>query len=151
VTIWDATLIFAFSLWTLVARVVRARIASIRSQEFVDAARALGASDLRILMRHVLPNAAGVVVVAFTSLVGQIVIIDATVEFFGFGVDSSLRPTLGNLIANAASTGIGVFNAVSLGWWAWGAPAFVLVLVLVSLSLAGDGFAAALDPRRRPA
>jgi peptide/nickel transport system permease protein len=147
VTIWDATFVFAFSLWTLVARVVRARIASIRSQEFVEAARALGASDRRILVRHVLPNAAGVLVVAFTSLIGQIVIIDATVEFFGFGVDSSLQPTLGNLIANATSTGIGVFNAVSLGWWAWGAPALVLVLVLVSVNLAGDGVDAALNPR----
>ena len=147
VTIWDATFVFAFSLWTLVARVVRARIASLRSQEFVEAARALGASDRRILVRHVLPNAAGVLVVAFTSLIGQIVIIDATVEFFGFGVDSSLRPTLGNLIANATSTGIGVFNAVSLGWWAWGAPALVLVLVLVSVNLAGDGVDAALNPR----
>lgn len=151
VTIWDATLVFAFSLWALVARVVRAKIASIRSQEFVEAARALGASDLRIIVRHVLPNASGVIVVALTSLVGQIVIIDATVEFFGFGVDSSLRPTLGNLIANASATGIGVFNEVSLGWWAWGTPALVLVLLLVSINLAGDGFEAALDPRRRAA
>jgi peptide/nickel transport system permease protein len=151
VTIWEATLVFAFSLWVLVARVARARVASLRSQEFVEAARALGASDLRILFRHILPNSAGVVLVAFTSLIGQIVIIDATVEFFGFGIDSSLKPTLGNLIANATSTGIGVFNAVSLGWWAWGAPAFVLVLVLVSLGIAADGFEAALDPRRRSA
>jgi peptide/nickel transport system permease protein len=151
ISIWKATFVFAFSLWTLVARVVRARIASLRSEEFVEAARALGASDLRILTRHLVPNAAGAVVVSVTSLIGQIVMIDATVEFFGFGVDSSLRPTLGNLIANATSTGIGIFNAVSLGWWAWGGPALVLVLVLVSLNLAGDGLEAALDPRRRPA
>lgn len=151
VTIWEATFVFTFSLWALVARVVRTRIASLRSQEFVEAARALGASDRWILARHVLPNATGVVVVAFTSLIGQIVILDATVEFFGFGIDSSLRPTLGNLIANSSSTGIGVFNAVSLGWWAWGTPALVLVLVLVAVNLAGDGFDAALDPRRRSA
>lgn len=151
VTIWAATLVFAFSLWPLVARVVRTRIATLRSMEFVEAARALGASDLRILGRTLLPSLAGVLIVTFTSLVGQIVIVDATVEFFGFGVDSSLRPTLGNLIANASSTGIGVFNQVSLGWWAWGAPAFVLVLVLISLNVAGDGLDAALDPRRRSA
>jgi peptide/nickel transport system permease protein len=151
VTIWQATLVFAFSLWVLVARVVRARIATLRSQEFVDAARALGASDRRIFLRHILPNSAGVVVVAFTSLIGQIIIIDATVEFFGFGISSGLRPTLGNLIADSSSSGIGVFNAVSLGWWAWGAPALVLVLVLVSVNVVGDGFEAALDPRRRSA
>ncbi len=151
VTIWEATLIFAFSLWVLVARVVRARIASLRSEEFVEAARALGASDIRILVRHVLPNASGVIVVAFTSLLGQIVIIDATVEFLGFGISSGLRPTLGNLIADSSSTGIGIFNAVSLGWWTWGAPAAVLVLILVSINLVGDGLEAALDPRRQPA
>lgn len=150
-SIWKATWVFAFSLWTLVARVVRARIASLRAEEFVGAARALGASDLRILTRHLLPNAAGAVVVTCTSLVGQIVLVEATTEFLGFGVDSSVRPTLGNLIGGAASTGIGVFNAVSLGWWAWGGPALVLVLLLISVNLAGDGIEAALDPRRRQA
>lgn len=149
VTLWKATLVFALSLWTLVARVVRARIATLRSEEFVDAARALGASDLRILVRHLIPNAAGALVVTFTSLIGQIVMVEATVEFFGFGVDAAVRPTLGNLIATSVSTGIGVYNAVSLGWWAWAGPAVVLVLLLVSINLAGDGFEAALDPRRR--
>lgn len=149
ITIWKATFVFAFSLWTLVARVVRARIASLRSEEFVGAAQALGASDLRILTRHLLPNAAGATVVSFTSLIGQIVMVEATTEFFGFGVDSAVRPTLGNLVAEAASTGIGAYNAVLLGWWAWGAPALVLVLLLVSLNLGGDGFDAALAPRRR--
>jgi peptide/nickel transport system permease protein len=151
VTVWKATFIFALSLWTLVARVVRARIASLRSQEFVEAAQALGASDLRILTRHLLPNAAGVVVVSFTSLIGQIVMVEATVEFLGFGLSSALRPTLGNLIADSSSTGIGIYNALSLGWWTWGAPALVLVLLLVSVNLIGDGLDAALDPRRRPA
>lgn len=148
-TIWKATLVFALSLWTFVARVVRARIASLRSEEFVGAARALGASDLRILTRHVLPNAAGAVVVSFTSLIGQIAMVEATTEFLGFGVDSAVRPTLGNLIGGATSTGIGIYNAVSLGWWTWGGPALVLVLLLVSVNLGGDGVDAALAPRPR--
>jgi peptide/nickel transport system permease protein len=151
VTVWTAMLVFALSLWTFVARVVRAKIASLRSAEFVEAARALGASDLRILVRHILPNATGTLVVAFTSLIGQIVMVEATVEFFGFGIDSANLPTLGNLIAGSTSTGIGIFNAVSLGWWAWGGPALVLVLLLISVNLAGDGIEAALDPRRRQA
>ena len=107
VTVWEATFVFAFSMWAFVARVVRARIASLAVEQFVQAAQSLGASDRRIFFRHLLPNAAGTVVVAATSLVGQIILIEASTEFFGFGVASLIRPTLGNLIAEAASSGIG--------------------------------------------
>ena len=88
VTTTTATLIFAGYMWTLVARVVRARFTTLRAEEFVQAARALGASDTRIFLRHLLPNAAGPMLVSATSLVGQIVLLEATVEFFGFGVAS---------------------------------------------------------------
>jgi peptide/nickel transport system permease protein len=148
ITVWRATFIFAFSLWTFVARVVRARIASLRAEEFVQAARASGASDLRILVRHLLPNTAGPLVVSLTSVVGQIVMVEATIEFFGFGVASLVRPTLGNLIAEYSSSFIAPINFLGLGWWTWGAPAIVLVLLLVTLNLVGDGLEAALDPRR---
>ncbi|HKU55794.1 MAG TPA: ABC transporter permease [Gaiellaceae bacterium] len=149
VTLWKATLVFALSLWTFVARVVRARVASLRAEAFVDGARAAGASDLRILVRHLLPNTAGAVVVSLTSVIGQIAIVEATVEFFGFGIVSAITPTLGNLIAAGASTGIGAYNFPAAGWWVWGGPAIVLVLLLVCLNVVGDGLDAALDPRRR--
>ena len=149
VTVTKATLVFAFYLWAFVARVVRTRIRAISAEEFVDAARALGASNLRLLMRHLLPNAAGSVIVATTSLVGQIVLVEATAEFFGFGVNSLVRPTLGNLIAEATQSGIGRFNFLALGWWVWATPAVALVLLLVSVNLVGDGLASALDPRSR--
>lgn len=147
VTMTKATLVFAFYLWAFVARVVRTRIRAIQAEPFVEAARALGSSDLRLLLRHLLPNAAGSIIVATTSLVGQIVLVEATAEFFGFGVNSLVRPTLGNLIAEATQSGIGRFNVLSLGWWTWTTPAIVLVLLLVSVNLFGDGLAAALDPR----
>jgi len=147
VTIWETTLVFSFSMWTFVARVVRSRIAVLKPEEFVQAARSLGASDTRIFFRHLLPNAVGTIVVTATSLVGQIVLIEATTEFFGFGVASLIRPTLGNLIADATSSGIGTFNYLSLGWWAWVPPAVVLVLILVCVNIAGDGLDAALNPR----
>jgi len=147
ITVTKATLVFAFYLWAFMARVVRTRIRTIATEEFVEAARALGASDARLLFRHLLPNAAGSIIVATTSLVGQIVLVEATAEFFGFGVNSLIRPTLGNLIAEATQSGIGRFNVLSLGWWTWTTPAIVLVLVLVAVNLVGDGLAAALDPR----
>jgi peptide/nickel transport system permease protein len=147
VTVWKATIVFAFYMWTFVARVVRARVASLRPEEFVQAALALGASDARIFFRHLLPNAAGIVIVAATALIGQIILVEATIEFFGFGVNSLVRPTLGNLIAESTSSGIGIFNVLALGWWVWTLPAAVLVVILVCANLVGDGLDEALNPR----
>jgi peptide/nickel transport system permease protein len=147
ITVAKATLVFAFYLWAFVARVVRTRIRLIQAEPFVEAARAVGASDLRLLFRHLLPNAAGSLIVATTSLVGQIVLVESTAEFFGFGVNSLVRPTLGNLIAESTQSGIGRFNVLALGWWSWTTPAIALVLLLVSVNLLGDGLANALNPR----
>lgn len=147
VTITKSTIVFALYMWTFVARVMRAKLASLNREEFVDAARALGASNLRIFFRHLLPNAAGTLIVATTSMVGQIILIEATVEFFGFGVASLVRPTLGNLTAEATSSGIGYYNTVGLGWWVWATPAIALVLILVCVNVVGDGLDAALNPR----
>lgn len=144
-----AILVFAVYLWAFVARVVRSRLRALGAETFVEAARALGASELRVLVRHLLPNAAGALIVATTSLFGQIVLIEATAEFFGFGINSLTRPTLGNLIAEATQSGIGTFNFLDLGWWTWTTPGIALVLLLVSVNLLGDGLAAALDPRSR--
>ena len=141
-----ATIIFALYLWTFVARVVRAHIASLRELEFVQAARALGASNARILLRHLLPNTAGTALVAATSVVGQIVLLEATVEFLGLGVPSEVRPTLGNLLGDAAMSGIGINNQLGLGWWVWATPAIALVLILASLNLLGDALDTALNP-----
>ena len=141
-----ATVIFALYLWTFVARVIRAHTASLRELEFVQAARALGASDTRILFRHLLPNITGTALVAATSVVGQIVLLEATVEFLGLGVPSEVRPTLGNLLGDAAMSGIGINNQLGLGWWVWATPAIALVLILASLNLLGDALDTALNP-----
>jgi len=147
VTPFDATLVFAAYMAMFAARMVRARLVALSAEEFVQAARALGASDVRILGRHLLPNATGTVLAAGTALIGQIALLEATVEFIGFGVSSQVHPTLGNLIADATSSGIGSYNSLGLGWWVWAGPAIVLVLILVCANLAGDGLDAALSPR----
>jgi peptide/nickel transport system permease protein len=147
VTVWEATVVFSLAMWPFAARVFRARIVSLRDEEFVQAAQALGASDLRIILRHLLPNAAGAIVVSATSLFGQIVLIEATAEFFGFGVLSVTRPTLGNLIGEASQSGIGPYNFLGLGWWTWVVPASALIILLACANLVGDGLDVALNPR----
>ncbi len=134
-------------MWPFAARVFRARVASLAVEEYVEAARALGASNRRILLRHVLPNAAGVLVISATALVGQIVLVEATAEFFGYGVRSIARPTLGNLIGEATMNGIGPYDP--LGWWTWVTPMVALVLALCCINLLGDGLDTALERARR--
>jgi ABC-type dipeptide/oligopeptide/nickel transport system permease subunit len=145
VTAWKATLALACFLWIPVARVVRAEIASLREREFVQASLALGASDRRIFLRHLLPNGSGTIIVAATTLLGQVLVLEATLEFFGFGVSTAIQPTLGNLIGEGQTN---VF-ALGGGWWAWAFPAAVLLLILVCVNLVGDGVAEALRPPRR--
>ncbi len=145
VTVVKATLVLSLYLWIPVTRVVRAEFSSLREREFVHAARSLGASDARIFLRHLLPNASGTIIVAATSLLGQVIMLEATIEFFGLGVPSQIQPTLGNLIGDAQA---GAFQ-LGLGWWTWAGPAILLVLILVCANLLGDGVAAALRPTPR--
>jgi peptide/nickel transport system permease protein len=145
VTVWKATAVFALYLWIPVARVVRAEISSLRSREFVQAARSLGASDRRIFFRHLLPNGSGTIIIAATSLLGQVFVLEATLEFFGLGVPSEIQPTIGNLIGDGQRN---VF-ALGQGWWPWAAPAALLIMILVCVNLVGDGLSDALRPPRR--
>jgi peptide/nickel transport system permease protein len=145
----DLILIFGGYMWAVVARVVRAHVATLREQDFVDAARALGGSDARILVRHLLPNVGGTILVAATSLVGQIVLIDATVQFFYYGLPASVSPSLGNLVSAAIQVRFGFGSNPTPGagsWWIWVFPGAALVLVLVCVNLVGDALDAALNP-----
>jgi ABC-type dipeptide/oligopeptide/nickel transport system permease subunit len=124
---------------------VRAEIASLRSREFVQSALSMGASDLRIFFRHLLPNGSGTIVVAATSLLGQVIALEAMLEFLGVGVPSAVQPTLGNLIGDSQSGSL----YLGLGWWTLVGPAGLLLLILVCTNLLGDGVADALRPRGR--
>lgn len=142
-------LIFSAYMWAVVARVVRAHVIQLRELEYVDAARAVGASDTHILRKHLLPNLTGTILVAATSLVGQIVLIDATVEFFNYGLPASTSPSLGNLIADVVQFKFGLSNEVvtaAYGWWTWFFPATILAIILVCLNFVGDALDEALNP-----
>jgi ABC-type dipeptide/oligopeptide/nickel transport system permease subunit len=140
-------------LWTGVARVVRASVLSLRTRAYVDAAQASSASDLRILLRHLLPNAAGPIIVAATSLVAQAVVIVATVNYLGFSFDTAEKPTLGGLVssATASTSGALVTGPTSLGalWWLYVFPAAALVVFLMSVAFLGDALDEALNPSAR--
>jgi len=144
VTAWKATLALTIFLWIPVARVVRAEIASTREREFVQAALSLGARDRRVFLRHLLPNASGTIIIAATSLLAQVFVLEATLDFFRLGVSTATQNTLGNLIGEGQAN---VF-ALGQGWWSWGFPAGVLLVILVCTNLLGDGIAEAIRPPR---
>lgn len=136
-------IIFAIGLtgWTTAARLVRAEFLRLREAEFVQAAKALGASDRRIAVRHMIPGAMAPVVVAATLGIADAVVTEAALSFLGFGL---LPPeaSLGNMLTNAQD----YFYRQPL--WIY-YPGITLILVVIAASFIGDGVRDALDPRQR--
>jgi peptide/nickel transport system permease protein len=131
-------------LWTGVARVVRGTVRSLRAREYVEAAHAAGASSARVIVRHLLPNASGPIIVAATSLIGQSIIIVATVDFLGLGTVQAEKPTLGSLVADAARPAAAL---AAIPWWVYVFPSVLLVTMLVCVNFVGDSLDDALNPR----
>ena len=127
--------------WLTMARIVRGQVLTLRRQEFVLAAELLGASDARILVRHVLPNVVGVIVVYATLMVPSVIILESFLSFLGLGVALSW----GQLV----SDGVAVVNPVRSYWWLLLWPSAFLGLTLLSLNFIGDGLRDALDPKGR--
>jgi ABC-type dipeptide/oligopeptide/nickel transport system permease subunit len=125
--------------WLTMARIVRGQVITLRHQEFVLAAELLGASDARILVRHVLPNVVGVVVVYGTLMVPAVIILESFLSFLGLGVALSW----GQLVAD----GVAVVNPVRSYWWLLLWPSAFLGFTLLSLNFIGDGLRDALDPK----
>ncbi|HEX9854792.1 MAG TPA: ABC transporter permease [Acidimicrobiia bacterium] len=136
---WGIAFLFGFLLWGTLARIVRAEFLSLREKEFVEAARASGASDRRIVFRHILPNAMSPIIVQTTLIVGTAVILEAALSFLGFGVPPP-TPTWGGM----AQSGAGI--AARGFWWELVGAGLALVLTVLSVNFIGDGLRDALDP-----
>ncbi len=127
--------------WLTMARVIRGQVLALRRREFVLAARVLGAGHLRIVVRHVLPNVLGVILVYATLTVPTVIILESFLSFLGLGVKLSW----GQLVAE----GVGVVNPIESYWWLLFWPSLLLALTLFSLNFLGDGLRDALDPKTR--
>jgi ABC-type dipeptide/oligopeptide/nickel transport system permease subunit len=127
-----------FFTWGPVARVVRNLVVSAREGEFVDAARMLGASDLRIMVREILPNIAGQVIVYGSLLIPQVIVLEASLSFLGLGVPPP-TPTWGGIIAENQTN-------YAVAWWSILFPSLFLLAATLAFNLVGDGLRDALDP-----
>jgi ABC-type dipeptide/oligopeptide/nickel transport system permease subunit len=135
-------ILFAVFGWMYVARLVRGQVLALKEREFVEASRAAGASNFRIIKSHLLPNSIGPILVALTLSVIAAVVGESTLSFFGFGPQPGQNSTsLGNLIQLSQ-------EAVGRGdWWLVVFPCGALVLLAICINFIGDGLRDALDPK----
>jgi peptide/nickel transport system permease protein len=138
-SLWRIVAIVALMGWTTVARLVRAATLSLKAQDFARAARALGARPLRIMFRHILPNAMGSLVVATTLSIGGLILLESTLSFLGLGIQAPAA-SWGNMLTNAQEL---LQDAPVLALW----PGLLIFLTVIAFNFLGDGLQDALDPR----
>jgi peptide/nickel transport system permease protein len=136
-----ATITFALVilLWMNMARLVRGAVLSVRQQEYVQAAKAVGVSDIKIMLRHVLPNVVGVMVVQATLTVALAIILESTISYLGLGIQPP-TPSWGNMLTDARST------MTQQPWLTW-FPGMMIVITALCVNFLGDGLRDALDPK----
>ncbi|MGH3923298.1 MAG: ABC transporter permease [Pseudonocardiaceae bacterium] len=137
---WLIALVIAGVAWAYVSRVARGVVLSLREKEFIEAARALGASDARIIVRHLVPNALGAIIVNATLLVAVAILLETALSFLGFGV----RPpdtSLGLLVSQAQT-------AVQTRPWLFYFPGLFIILIALTINFIGDGLRDAFDPQQ---
>ena len=135
-------LIFGLLAWPGLARLVRAMFLSLREQDFVLAARAVGVSNSRIIFKHMLPNAIGPIVVSASLLVAGTIVLEAFVSFLNFGVRAT-DVSWGNALSNSQGT------LVQGNWWWAFFPGMAIALTVIAINFMGDGMRDALDPYSR--
>jgi peptide/nickel transport system permease protein len=140
-SIWNIMVIIGLTGWMGVARLVRAEFLSLRERDFVLAARALGASDLRIIFRHILPNAMSPVLVSATLGVAGAILTESALSFLGIGVQPP-TPSWGNMLIAGKQT-------LGTAWWLSAFPGLAILVTVLGYNLLGEGIRDALDPRIR--
>ena len=133
--------VLALSGWVLYARAIRAHVLTIRRLDYIEAATTLGASDLRIIVRHVLPNTVALILVIGSSQFATMVLLESGLSFLGMGIQAP-RPSWGLMLAEGR-------DYLSNAWWLATAPGLMIALVVLGANLLGDGLRDLLDPTLR--
>jgi len=139
-SIWNVMAVIGLTSWMGVARLVRAEFISLKNRDFVLAARALGASDARLILRHLLPNALAPVLVSATLGVAGAILLESGLSFLGLGVQPPTA-TWGVMLADGK-------DYLSRAWWLSFYPGLAILVTVLSYNLAGEGLRDAFDPRR---
>ena len=140
--LWTIILILMLVFWTRYARVIRGEVLSLRERDFVKLAEVTGASKIRVMLRHILPNIMNTAMVLFSLTVGVAIILEASLSFLGVGVPPP-TPTWGNMLADARPT------LISERWTLTVAPGVCIMLLVLAANLLGDWMRVRLDPQLR--
>lgn len=140
-SIYLIVITLSFTGWMGVARIVRSQVLSLKEQEFILAAKALGLSNMRIIFRHLAPNTLTPVIIAATLRIGSIILTEAGLSFLGLGVQPP-TPSWGNIINEGR-------DSLLNHWWISTFPGIAILITVVCFNLLGDGVRDALDPRMR--
>lgn len=138
-SIWYIMLIIGITGWMGVARLVRAEVLSIKERDYITAARSIGASNFRIIFRHILPNAAAPVFVAATLGVAGAILTESALSFLGIGVQPP-TPSWGNILTSGK-------DYLEFAWWLSLFPGVAILVTVLAYNLLGEGIRDALDPR----
>ncbi len=138
-SIWNIMIVIGLTSWMGVARLIRAEFLSLRQRDFVLAAQALGASDLRLIFRHILPNAMSPVLVSATLGVAGAILTESALSFLGIGVQPP-TPSWGNMLIVGKQT-------LGSAWWLSVFPGLAILITVLGYNLLGEGVRDALDPR----
>jgi len=133
--------ITSFIRWAGLARVIRGQVLSIKEQEFVQAARAMGGRSLYIILRHVLPQTATYIIITATLSIPDFIVAESVLSLIGLGIQQP-DPSWGNMLSLATNASVLVLQP----WLIW-PPAILIVLTVLAFNLLGDGLRDALDPR----
>jgi peptide/nickel transport system permease protein len=138
-SIWYIMIVIGLTGWMGVARLVRAEVLSLRERDFILAARGLGASDLRIIFRHIFPNALAPVLVAATLGVAGAILTESALSFLGIGVQPP-TPSWGNMLTAGK-------DYLEFAWWLSLFPGLAILVTVIAYNLVGEGLRDALDPK----
>lgn len=140
-SIYNVMLVLAILGWPGIARLVRAEILSLREREFMEAATALGLSDYKKIMSHLIPNTTASIIVSATIGIAGAILTESALSFLGLGVAPPI-PSWGNMLTDAQSQYV-----LKNRWWQWIPPGLTIFVAVMSFNLLGDGLRDALDPR----
>lgn len=138
-SIWNIMIVIGLTSWMGVARLVRAEFLSLRQRDFVLAAQAMGASDVRLILRHILPNAMSPVLVSATLGIAGAILTESALSFLGIGVQPP-TPSWGNMLIIGKQT-------LGSAWWLSVFPGLAILITVLGYNLLGEGIRDALDPR----
>lgn len=140
-SIWNIMIVIGMTSWMGITRLVRADFISLKERDFVQAARAIGAGDLRIIFRHMLPNAMASILVAATLGVAGAILTESALSFLGIGVQPP-TPSWGNILTAGKDN-------IDIAWWLSLYPGLAILVTVLGYNLLGEGIRDSLDPRLR--